>query len=151
MKRSALDFLLIVVSIVATTLMAAKQKSLSNTIKQSTELVPPPTTADGAGSGSWAAMSDRNVKSEFRAVDADELLSKLATIPMTTWRYNAQDPSIRHIGPMAQDFYAAFGVGEDDKHITTIDADGVALAAVQALARQVAELKAEIERMKAAR
>lgn len=96
-------------------------------------------------------MSDRNVKSEFRAVDSDELLSKLATIPMTTWRYNAQDPSIRHIGPMAQDFYAAFGVGEDDKHITTIDADGVALAAIQALARQVAELKVEIERMKAAR
>ena len=52
---------------------------------------------------------------------------------MATWNYKSQDPSIRHIGPMAQDFYAAFGVGEDDTHISTTDADGVALAASQAL------------------
>ena len=54
-------------------------------------------------------------------------------IPMGTWNYKTQDPSIRHIGPMAQDFYAAFGLGVDDRHIGTVDADGVALAAIQGL------------------
>ena len=43
------------------------------------------------------------------------------------------------MGPMAQDFRAAFGLGEDDKHIATVDADGVALAGVQALYRMVQE------------
>ena len=54
-------------------------------------------------------------------------------MPITTWNYRTQDPHIRHIGPMAQDFMAAFQVGEDDRHITTIDPDGVALAGIQAL------------------
>ena len=69
---------------------------------------------------------------------------------MTTWNYKSQDAAIRHMGPVAQDFYAAFGVGEDDTHITTIDADGVALAASQALyalaqeqAGRIASLQAE--------
>jgi trimeric autotransporter adhesin len=52
------------------------------------------------------------------------------------WSYKTQGPSIRHMGPTAQDFSRAFGLGEDDRHITTIDADGVALAAIQGLYRQ---------------
>ena len=52
--------------------------------------------------------------------------------------------SIRHIGPMAQDFYAAFGVGEDDRHISTVDADGVALAAIQGLYQVVQDKDAAI-------
>ena len=55
---------------------------------------------------------------------------------MQTWNLKSQDPAIRHIGPMAQDFYAAFNVGEDDKHINSVDADGVALAAIQGLNRE---------------
>ena len=47
------------------------------------------------------------------------------------------DPSTRHIGPMAQDFYGAFNVGMDDKHIATTDEDGVALAAIQGLNRKM--------------
>jgi len=105
-----------------------------------------------AGGGSWSSISDRNAKENTAAVDGAALLSKLATIPVATWNYKSQDASIRHIGPMAQDFYAAFGVGEDNKHITTIDADGVALAAIQELYRTVRTLegqKTEIEQLRA--
>jgi hypothetical protein len=81
----------------------------------------------------WSSVSDRNVKENFRTLDGRAILHKLSLIPITEWNYKAQAPSIRHIGPMAQDFYAAFGLGEDDKHISTIDADGIALISIQAL------------------
>ena len=64
------------------------------------------------------------------------LLAKLDRIPITSWSYRSQRPSIRHLGPMAQDFRAAFGLGEDSRHIDTIDSEGVALAAIQGLYRQ---------------
>ena len=102
-----------------------------------------------AGGGSWTSASDRALKENFAAVDGQALLDRLAETPVTTWNYKSQDPSVRHIGPMAQDFYAAFGVGEDDTHITTIDADGVALAVVQGLYEMVLELKAENARLEA--
>ena len=86
-----------------------------------------------AGGNAWAVISDRNVKANFAAVDGQDVLAQLASVPIETWNLKSQDKSIRHIGPMAQDFYAAFAVGEDDTHITTSDADGVALAAIQAL------------------
>ena len=86
--------------------------------------------ADG---GAWNSVSDRNAKENFTAVNGQELLDQLAQVPITTWNYKGQDAAIRHIGPVAQDFYAAFGVGEDDTHISTLDPDGVALAASQAL------------------
>jgi hypothetical protein len=92
-------------------------------------------------------VSDRNVKENVAAVDGRDLLDKLDAIPLATWNYKTQDESIRHIGPMAQDFHAAFGLGEDDRHITTIDADGVALAGVQALYRMVQEKDSQIERL----
>jgi hypothetical protein len=90
-----------------------------------------------AGSGTWSSYSDRNAKANFSAVDTRAVLEKLARIPLETWNYKAQADSIRHIGPMAQDFAAAFGVGDDDTHITTVDADGVALAAIQGLNQKV--------------
>ncbi|MGH8004771.1 MAG: tail fiber domain-containing protein [Limisphaerales bacterium] len=99
------------------------------------------------GGGSWSPISDRHLKDNFQTVYGPELLSKLAALPISTWNYKAQDASIRHIGPMAQDFRAAFGVGEDDRHITTIDADGVALAAIQGLHQIVQEQKAEIREL----
>jgi hypothetical protein len=86
-----------------------------------------------AGGGSWSCTSDRNAKSNFANLDGREILAQLNTIPIQTWNYKTQDASIRHIGPMAQDFYAAFNVGEDDKHISTVDEEGVALAAIQGL------------------
>ncbi len=100
------------------------------------------------GGNAWQALSDRNAKTNFAPVNGRDLLEKLAAVPMTTWNYKSQDASIRHIGPMAQDFYAAFGVGEDDRHITTIDADGVALAAIQGLNALAQSQAAEITALK---
>ena len=93
---------------------------------------------DGAyeDGGAWTNASDRNLKEGFAPVDGADLLSKLNAIPMQTWKYKAETGSVRHLGPMAQDFRAAFALGQDDKHISTVDEGGVALAAVQELYRQ---------------
>jgi hypothetical protein len=85
------------------------------------------------GGGAWQSVSDRAAKENFEAVDTIEILQHLMQIPIESWNYRSQDPTIRHIGPVAQDFYDAFGAGEDNRHITTIDADGIALAAIQGL------------------
>ena len=81
--------------------------------------------------------SDRNLKEEFAPVNPAEVLAKVATLPVSRWSFKT-DTSVQHLGPMAQDFYAAFGVGTDDRHIATVDADGVALAAIQGLNQKVA-------------
>jgi hypothetical protein len=73
------------------------------------------------------------MKEHFADVDGEDILRRLRSVPIMTWNYKAQSAGIRHIGPTAQDFMAAFHVGEDDKHIATIDPDGVALSAAQAL------------------
>jgi hypothetical protein len=86
-----------------------------------------------AGGNAWAPVSDRAAKEDFAPVDGAEILERLATLPIETWKLRGQEPSIRHMGPMAQDFYAAFGLGESDRPISTVDADGVALAAIQGL------------------
>jgi len=85
------------------------------------------------GSGTWACSSSSDLKENFTSVDGQEVLASLAEIPITTWNYKAQDASIRHMGPVAQDFYAAFGLGEGDTSISSADPDGVALAAIQGL------------------
>ncbi len=96
------------------------------------------------GSGSWSSLSDKNAKANFQTVDGRAILARVNSIPIQTWNYQTQDVSIRHIGPMAQDFYAAFNVGEDDRHISTVDADGVALAAIQGLNEIVQEKAAQM-------
>jgi hypothetical protein len=90
-----------------------------------------------AGSGSWTSLSDRNAKENFISTDSQQILEKVASLPLSTWNYKAQDKNIRHLGPMAQDFKAAFGLGETDTGISTVDADGVALAAIQGLNTKV--------------
>jgi hypothetical protein len=77
-------------------------------------------------------------------VDARDILQRLVAIPVQRWSYAAQGPSIVHLGPMAQDFAATFGLGEDERYISTIDADGVALAAIQGLHALVVEKEAKI-------
>jgi hypothetical protein len=86
-----------------------------------------------SGGGAWTTVSDRNAKENFAPVDPQEVLEKVAALPLSSWNYKSQDASIRHVGPMAQDFKAAFGLGESETGITTVDADGVALAAIQGL------------------
>lgn len=97
-----------------------------------------------AGSGTWGVASDRNLKDNFAPVDSAALLESLARVPVMTWNYRTQDASIRHMGPVAQDFHAAFGLGENDKTINTVDADGVALAAIQGLYVAVQQKDARI-------
>ena len=95
------------------------------------------------GGGSWAALSDANMKENFREVSGEEVLAKLAAIPIREWNYTSQDPAIRHLGPTAQDFRAAFGLGDFPLRINTTDADGVALAGVQALEARTRALQDE--------
>lgn len=97
------------------------------------------------GSGSWAMLSDRTVKTNLSTVDETQILQKLNQLTISEWSYLSQDASIRHIGPMAGDFYAAFGVGEDSHTINSVDADGIALVAIQGLYRQLKDKETEIE------
>jgi len=97
-----------------------------------------------AGSGSWAAMSDRAVKTDFVSVDNLKILESLSTVPIASWAYSSQDSGIRHIGPVAQDFYASFQLGEDSRYINMVDADGVALASIQGLYQLVQDQEGQL-------
>lgn len=77
------------------------------------------------------------------------MLQKLAALPIQSWSYRSQASSVRHLGPMAQDFYAAFGLGESDTTITTTDIDGVNMLAIQALEKRTRALQQEIEMLRA--
>jgi len=90
-------------------------------------------------------ISDRNAKENFTTLDSKEVLEKVAALPVTQWNYKEDGGGKRHIGPVAQDFHAAFGLnGGDDTHIATVDEAGVALAAIQGLNQKLDEqLKAK--------
>jgi len=93
--------------------------------------------------------SDRNIKTDFSAVQPQEVLAKLLALPIQNWRFTNEVADVRHLGPMAQDFHAAFGLnGTDDKHISTVDEGGVALAAIQGLNQKLQEKDAEIQQLK---
>jgi hypothetical protein len=96
----------------------------------------------------WSVLSDVRTKHAFRTLDGEDVLSRIAAMPVTEWSYKAQEPGIRHIGPTAQDFHAAFGLGEDPLRIGTLDADGVALAAVRALEARTRALQEEVEALR---
>ncbi len=103
-----------------------------------------------AGAGSWTTLSDRRRKENFRPLDAEQVLRKVAALPITEWNYKSQPASQRHVGPMAQDFCTAFrldGIGRDTT-INTGDIDGINMLAIQALYRQVQELQAENARLR---
>jgi hypothetical protein len=80
---------------------------------------------------STAPQSDRALKEGFAPVDPRAVLAAVVTLPIERWSYKGE--TARHLGPMAQDFAAAFGLGQDDRHIFPLDAAGVALAAIQGL------------------
>jgi len=112
-------------------------------------------TADGVATGaslppvgtSFAALSDSNSKTDFKPIEPREILSKVAALPVTAWHYK-HDPERLYIGPMAQDFRAAFGLGYDDKSISTMDSDGVMYAAIQGLVAELKERDKSIEELK---
>lgn len=89
-----------------------------------------------AGDSAWNALSDKTKKENYKKVNKQEILNKLIAMPIEEWNYLAQKDNIRHIGPYAQDFNKAYGLGDGKLSISTIDADGVALVAVQALAER---------------
>ncbi|MBL0061306.1 MAG: tail fiber domain-containing protein [bacterium] len=111
-----------------------------------------------ANATAWTALSDSTRKTDIERVDTKVVLDKVMQIPISEWRYKEQpDASIRHIGPMAQDFWAQFHLGEDSLGISTIDPDGIALAAVQELAKQneqkdtkIADLETRVKQLEAA-
>jgi Chaperone of endosialidase len=102
--------------------------------------------ADGAyeNGGVWTNASDRNLKENFNSINNTQVLAKINAMSIETWNYKSEGKSVRHLGPVAQDFYAAFGLGLDDKHISTVDEGGVALAAIQELYRMVVKGNAEV-------
>lgn len=124
-------------------------------------------TGGVCANGAIGNCSDRNVKQNFAPISPSEILEKVIHLPLSEWSYT-NTPAFRHIGPMAQDFYSAFKVGVDDKQIATVDAEGVALAAIQGLNEKLesrtkrseseikelkaenAELKKQLEEIKAA-
>jgi hypothetical protein len=99
---------------------------------------------------SWVNNSDRNTKEAFTAINPRTVLEKVTALPITEWEYKAEADGSKHLGPMAQDFHAAFGLnGADDKHIATVDESGVALAAIQGLNQKLEETRAENAALKA--
>lgn len=105
-----------------------------------------------AGGNGWIGVSDSTKKRNIRLVDTEAILDKVSRLPIKQWSYKSQDPNIEHIGPMAQDFWKLFHLGEDSLGISTIDPDGIALAAIQELHKENQQLKVktdEIEQLKA--
>jgi len=83
------------------------------------------------GAGSWSFSSDRNLKENFQRVDVASVVEKVCALSITEWNYQGYEQ--RHIGPMAQDFHAAFPLNESDTTLNDADLHGVALAAIQGL------------------
>ncbi|HEU0299938.1 MAG TPA: tail fiber domain-containing protein, partial [Longimicrobium sp.] len=116
---------------------------------QSNAVISTSTGAYLSTSGVWTNVSDVNRKHLFEHVSGEEVLMRLRTLPITSWSYRVDSDEVRHLGPTAQDFRAAFGLGNDQVTIGTVDADGVALAAAQALTARTDALQAENEALRA--
>lgn len=99
-----------------------------------------------AGANAWSSISDSTKKEKHQLIDSEGLLQKIAKFRLTTWNYKGQDPkTFRHYGPMAQDFYAAFGKDNFgtigcDTLINQADFDGINFTAIQALVKRTDEL-----------
>jgi hypothetical protein len=99
--------------------------------------------------GTWTNSSDRHLKEDFARLDSKDILARLVEMPVEAWRYRCDATGAVHIGPAAQDFYAAFGIGENDTHVSEVDEGGVALAAIQGLHELLKERDAEIASLEA--
>lgn len=114
------------------------------------------TGAHLSAGGAWVSSSDSSKKHRWEEVDGETMLAKLTAMPIRTWSYREEPDSVRHLGPTAQDFRSAFGLGDSDKAIASVDGDGVALAAAKALEQrttllldEVASLRAELASLRA--
>jgi hypothetical protein len=105
-----------------------------------------PYPQDGLCAVRCEAVSDRAAKHRFAPVDVDAVLERVAGLELATWSYAGDAARARHLGPTSQDFHAAFGLGASDRRIDLVDANGVLMAAVQALSRRVAQLERTCDR-----
>lgn len=94
-----------------------------------------------AGSGVFNCTSSRATKENFLAVDGDDVLARLRKVPVSSWNYINEGSQVRHLGPMAEDFHQAFGLGTDNKSIGVQDLAGVSLIAVKALEARATKLQ----------
>ena len=95
-----------------------------------------------SASGSIVHGSDANRKERLAAIDPLRVLSAVVELSLQRWSYKGEEA--RHLGPMAQDFKAVFGLGDTDTGIATVDADGVALAVIQGLNQKQINLREEL-------
>ena len=98
--------------------------------------------------------SDENAKNNFSNVNTRQILEKLVCMQIQEWNYKTDPTSVHHIGPTSQDFQAAFGLsGDDDLHISLVDAQGIAMAAIQGLNEKLnaenAQLRASLASLEA--
>jgi len=101
-----------------------------------------------SGSSAWSVLSDRDSKQNIQPVDTRQVLETLVhKVPISTWSYEGD--SVRHMGPMAQDFFDAFKLGGSRRHISSVDADGVAMAALQGLHAVHVEAQDKVVRLRA--
>lgn len=93
-------------------------------------------------------MSDRELKRNIRPISTKTVLSTLADLPIATWSYVDDPNEAVHIGPMARDFSAAFGLGDSDRSIHPVDGNGVVMAAIQALHDELEQVQRDNQRLK---
>jgi hypothetical protein len=115
---------------------------------QSGTMIATSTGAYLSSGGTWTNASDVNRKHRFARVAGEDVLARLRELSITTWSYKVDEDEVRHLGPTAQGFRAAFGLGREETTIATVDADGVALAAAQALERRTAAQAEEIRALR---
>lgn len=98
--------------------------------------------------GTLTENSSRAAKRAFEAVNSRAVLAKVAELPLFEWNYRHDPESIRHFGPVAEDFHRAFGLGRGPSGLSTLDTSGVALAAIQGLNELVVERDEEIRELR---
>jgi hypothetical protein len=109
-----------------------------------------------SGSGTWSSISDKNLKTNIEALNYSDILEKVKKLDVSKWSYITQTAKenkeyqndIYHIGPMAQDFYSIFGLGEKETSINELDVTGVNTCAIKALIEMAEKQSAEIEALK---
>jgi hypothetical protein len=94
--------------------------------------------------GVWTNVSDRNLKENFATMTPADILQKIDQLPVTEWNYKSEGPSVKHIGPVAQDFWALFQVGNSSTTISTVDPGGIALLGIQALDEKITALQGSL-------
>lgn len=100
-----------------------------------------------AGGGSWSSISDKSKKENYTQIDHDDILERISRMPVEKWQYIAEGSKAKHIGPYAQDFKTLFGLGDSDKTISTIDADGVLFSGIKGLYSKVKKLEACVDQL----